>query len=108
MELQELVVILGKMVGARIVQRRGNRARERWRCGLDVFVVRQFNWRFSTHKRMIIITEDDCLFKRGLWEPGLSWKQFAAVDKTANWLVGRASPRAEGRARHSVRAGVSV
>jgi hypothetical protein len=32
-------------------------------------------------------------------------QQFAAVDETADRLVGRASLRANGRARHSVRAG---
>ena len=39
-KLQELVVVLGKMIGARVVQRRGDGARERRDRGLDFLVVR--------------------------------------------------------------------
>ena len=42
-KFQELVVVLGKMVGGRVVQRRGNRARQRGDRVLDFLVVRQFD-----------------------------------------------------------------
>ena len=65
-ELQELVVILGKMISGRVVQCRGDGARERRDRGLNFFVVRQFDGRFSAHKLSYKLAGNFLLFKQSL------------------------------------------